>query len=620
MHALECGFALTFHKVQGKTLPKVVLELAERPFKTGKGHLDFNGWLVALSRVASTADLRILAAPDDQFEYLRHFCAPQSLLLWLEGFADGKGVWNIDRCRTAVEQAIIDGIFVDAVRGKKVNQPYLAKLIRQAAELAKSVKKKGTTKSVPKKKPATATTSSSRVRSMKPAKPMPPAVYKAFVAKMVARKQTRPVVNDKKVEEQLDANAPAPPVLPPVKAATRAFKRKGMCDSVTEGTSSSLRSTSGPFSVVVGRTGPVVPLPVVSVPRPPPRPLAPPFPGYSLTQAQRDNALFFISQCVYRTTPAAWALNFRSTDKILPSVFTKIFHPDLLGNGTLGVDNNDVATLSGTKWLDGGTISTILHLQVLQRALQPGVDRAHRVTIFDSYFFRNLKDGTKDLDFKAARMVSWMSGRTVKKQLTPDEAFSGDILFPLHHGENHWLLVIIPKLLIAPGKFASGPRVVYVLDPYGYGVKHVSHFCLIAAWLQRAYPDDVRPVTPIYEVRDIPQQGDMFSCGVYVSMFAYHWIWCGTLLTKGDFADAKAAAFRLFMAHTISEASQGGLERAMKEYIHQGTGLPEDLYTPRAGNVVRPPVLPRHLHVVLCTKVEAWMSTGVPGSVITVED
>ena len=68
------------------------------------------------------------------------------------------------------------------------------------------------------------------------------------------------------------------------------------------------------------------------------------------------------------------------------------------------------------------------------------------------------------------------------------------------------------------------------------------------------------------------------------------------------------------------QASREGLERAMTEYIHQGTGLPEDLYTPRAGNVVRPPVLPRHLHVVLCTKVEAWMSTGVPASVITVED
>ena len=618
VHALECGFALTFHKVQGKTLPKVVLELAERPFKTGKGNLDFNGLLVALSRVASTNDLRIVAAPDDQFDYLRHLRAPQSLLLWLEGFADGKGLWDIDRCRTAVERAIIDGIFVDAVRSKKVNQPYLAKLIRQAADRAKSTKKKGRTTTDVANKVARKQTESAEHANLKKSAQMtavaPPLVLPPVVgiSRPLKRKHNCDSVTDLKKTAQMTAVAP-PLVLPPVVDISRSLKRKHNCDSVTNGT------TSAP----VGRTDPGnYPAPAVSVPRPPLRPLAVPFPGYSLTQTQSADAAAFLVQCVLRSrqdlTVADRArfgiTDFRGTDSVFPSVFSTIFHSSL--RGPFCVDNLAVATLNATKWLDGDVISSFLYLQVLQRALQPGTDRAHRVTIFDSYFFRNLRVGLRDPAFKADRMVTWMSGRTVKKQLTLDEAFSGDILFPLHHAENHWLLVIIPRLTTVPGRYATSPRVVYVLDPYGRGIAHVSHFRLIAAWLQCACPDDVRPVTPIYEVREIPRQRDMFSCGVYVSMFAYHWIWCGTLPTPEDFDDRKAAAFRLFMAHTIRDASRGGLEQAMKAYINPVTGQPVDLYTPCAGDVARLPALPRHLHVVLCTKAEGWGTVHPVGRVL----
>ena len=56
-HSVDFGFVVTFHKVQGKTLNKVILELNQRPFRPP---LTFNMLLVALSRVKSREGIRIV--------------------------------------------------------------------------------------------------------------------------------------------------------------------------------------------------------------------------------------------------------------------------------------------------------------------------------------------------------------------------------------------------------------------------------------------------------------------------------------------------------------------------------------------------------------------------------
>lgn len=57
IHRVELSFVITLHKLQGKTMPKLIIELNQRPFPPS---ITYNGLLVALSRVTKRSDLRIL--------------------------------------------------------------------------------------------------------------------------------------------------------------------------------------------------------------------------------------------------------------------------------------------------------------------------------------------------------------------------------------------------------------------------------------------------------------------------------------------------------------------------------------------------------------------------------
>ena len=54
---VELAFVITFHKLQGKTIPNLIVELNERPFSPS---ITYNGFLVALSRVTHKSHLRIM--------------------------------------------------------------------------------------------------------------------------------------------------------------------------------------------------------------------------------------------------------------------------------------------------------------------------------------------------------------------------------------------------------------------------------------------------------------------------------------------------------------------------------------------------------------------------------
>ena len=91
-HAVELAFSMTFHKVQGKTLDRVVLDLNRRPFNP---KVSFTALLVAISRVRSSTHLRILPAqPGQTFDYLLRLSPDEDLRIWLSGFPSVGGVWN----------------------------------------------------------------------------------------------------------------------------------------------------------------------------------------------------------------------------------------------------------------------------------------------------------------------------------------------------------------------------------------------------------------------------------------------------------------------------------------------------------------------------------------------
>jgi hypothetical protein len=56
-HSVDLGFSVTFHKVQGQTLDKVILDVNKRPFRP---YVDLPGFYVAISRVKSSCNMRIL--------------------------------------------------------------------------------------------------------------------------------------------------------------------------------------------------------------------------------------------------------------------------------------------------------------------------------------------------------------------------------------------------------------------------------------------------------------------------------------------------------------------------------------------------------------------------------
>jgi len=90
-HRVDFGFVVPFHKVQGKTLNKVILELNQRPFRPP---LTFNMLLVALSRVKSREGIRIVKlAPGKDLKYLIELKRDPDLRTWMAGF-DQKGKWN----------------------------------------------------------------------------------------------------------------------------------------------------------------------------------------------------------------------------------------------------------------------------------------------------------------------------------------------------------------------------------------------------------------------------------------------------------------------------------------------------------------------------------------------
>ena len=90
--AVEMGFAITFHKAQGRTILRLILALSKRP--NGLKQISHSGLLVVLSRVQERAHIRLLCKKGEDLSYLTNLHCSDLLLAWRAGFTNAKGKWD----------------------------------------------------------------------------------------------------------------------------------------------------------------------------------------------------------------------------------------------------------------------------------------------------------------------------------------------------------------------------------------------------------------------------------------------------------------------------------------------------------------------------------------------
>ena len=99
-HPIDLGFAITYHKVQGKTMSKIILDLNKRPFRP---QITFTSFYVGVSRVRRGIDMRILPKQFGMnFKHLIKLQPDPNLSIWLAGFEDHTGLWNAQKSASLI--------------------------------------------------------------------------------------------------------------------------------------------------------------------------------------------------------------------------------------------------------------------------------------------------------------------------------------------------------------------------------------------------------------------------------------------------------------------------------------------------------------------------------------
>jgi len=86
-HGVDLAFALTFHKFQGQTVAKILLDLSQTPKNVFR--LCFQAFYVGMTRVKSSDCIRILPGPDGRkpdLSHLLNFKPDPELQRWMDAF------------------------------------------------------------------------------------------------------------------------------------------------------------------------------------------------------------------------------------------------------------------------------------------------------------------------------------------------------------------------------------------------------------------------------------------------------------------------------------------------------------------------------------------------------
>jgi hypothetical protein len=94
-HSVEPAFAITYHKLQGKTVSKIILDLRKRPgSRAGICNVEFEGMYVGWTRVRKGADIRVIPCGDgENFDHLRKLGPSNNLIAWTSGFGSSDSGW-----------------------------------------------------------------------------------------------------------------------------------------------------------------------------------------------------------------------------------------------------------------------------------------------------------------------------------------------------------------------------------------------------------------------------------------------------------------------------------------------------------------------------------------------
>lgn len=96
-HFVDLAFSLTYHKIQGKTVNKIIIDINKRPGSQQRlNAIDFFGFYVGLSRVTDSNNMRIM--PPHAWKDFAHIsnlkCNPR-LRRWMNGYNKDPNHWEL---------------------------------------------------------------------------------------------------------------------------------------------------------------------------------------------------------------------------------------------------------------------------------------------------------------------------------------------------------------------------------------------------------------------------------------------------------------------------------------------------------------------------------------------
>jgi ATP-dependent exoDNAse (exonuclease V) alpha subunit len=78
-HAVELAFAITYEKIQGKTMKKIILDLNSAPTRP----IHYDAFYTGISRVRRSCDLKIIPIPPSlTLQHLKKLKPDKKLIYW----------------------------------------------------------------------------------------------------------------------------------------------------------------------------------------------------------------------------------------------------------------------------------------------------------------------------------------------------------------------------------------------------------------------------------------------------------------------------------------------------------------------------------------------------------
>jgi Helicase len=99
----DLGFAMTVHKAQGRTIPRVIIDLRNHPFAICR--MSYAAIFVAMSRVKNRNHIRLLEPKSvlhrkSHYEYLADLRPEQHIAPFLHGYKSFGSTWDYNKALT----------------------------------------------------------------------------------------------------------------------------------------------------------------------------------------------------------------------------------------------------------------------------------------------------------------------------------------------------------------------------------------------------------------------------------------------------------------------------------------------------------------------------------------